>query len=159
MKIHILAVGTKMPQWVDLGYQEYAVRMPAQCQVRLIEIPAAKRTRNSDLRTLAREEAEQITRRLGTARPVIALDRGGIIHSSEDVARSMEGWLQNGLDPALVIGGPEGLPETFLGYADEVWSLSAMTFPHGIVRVMLAEQIYRAWAIINHLPYHRGASA
>lgn len=159
MKIHILAVGTKMPRWVELGYQEYAGRMPAQCQMNLIEIPAAKRMRNADLGALARSEAGDVSRRLAGMRPVIALDRKGSTRSSEDVARSLEAWLKSGNEPALVIGGPEGLPKTFLGEAHEVWSLSALTFPHGVVRVMVAEQLYRAWSIINHLPYHRGLPA
>lgn len=159
MKIHLLAVGTRMPRWVELGYQEYADRMPPQCQINLIEIPAARRSRSADLAVLARAEADDISRRLLKVRPVIALDRSGTMHGSEDVARAMSGWLATGAEPAFVIGGPEGLTRAFLGQAHEVWSLSALTFPHGIVRVMVAEQLYRAWSILNHLPYHRGLPA
>ncbi|MHB1528086.1 MAG: 23S rRNA (pseudouridine(1915)-N(3))-methyltransferase RlmH [Acidiferrobacteraceae bacterium] len=157
MKVHIVAVGSKMPDWVTLGYQEYARRLPASCRLNLIEVPAARRGKGTDLRAVADAEGAAVRRLLPVSRPVIALERDGRSCGSVDIARSLEAWMRAGEDVAFVIGGPEGLSPAFLAHATDVWSLSALTFPHGMVRVIVAEQIYRSWSLLNHHRYHRGA--
>ena len=155
MHINIIAVGDRMPAWVDLASREYLKRMPPQYQIRLHEIPAAKRTKNSDQRRVLEIEAARIKSAIPDGNRIIVLDQGGRPVSTNDVVSAIRDWSQSGLDVAILIGGPDGLAEDCLAVADESWSLSKMTFPHHMVRVMLAEQLYRAWSIISNLPYHR----
>jgi len=156
MDILLIAVGTKMPAWVNEAYQEYAGRMPRHCGLKLIEIQAGKRRRNADIRRINREEGERLLKAVPPAARVIALERTGSQKSTEQLSAAMQGWLSEGRDVAFMIGGPEGLDKTCLQRADECWSLSKMTFAHPVVRVVFAEQVYRAWSIIANLPYHRG---
>jgi 23S rRNA (pseudouridine1915-N3)-methyltransferase len=156
MEIVLIAVGKKMPQWVNEAYQEYAKRLPRHCAIRLVEIPAGKRSRNADVARVNREEGERLLNAVPPGSRVIALERSGREKSTEQLSAAMENWLAEGRDVVFMIGGPEGLDESCLQRADECWSLSTMTFAHPVVRVILAEQIYRAWSIIANLPYHRG---
>jgi len=156
MQIHLIAVGRKMPSWVDQAYDEYARRMPRHCSMRLVEINAGKRSRSADVARINREEGERLLQAIPNGSRVIALERSGREKSTEQLALSMEKWLAGGQDVALLVGGPEGLSEACLKRADECWSLSKLTLAHPLVRVVLAEQLYRAWSIIANLPYHRG---
>lgn len=158
MKVHLVAVGLRMPDWVVRGYQEYANRLPSNCRLNLIEVPAARRGKGADLRAVADAEGLALRRALPIKRPVIALERNGRSLSSEDIASSLREWMHDGRDVAFAVGGPEGLSPNFIAEASEVWSLSALTFPHGLVRIIVAEQIYRAWSLIGNLKYHRGAT-
>ena len=155
MDIHLIAVGARVPAWVEQGYADYAKRLPAQCRLNLIEIPAEKRGKNADLARLVRAEGERCLRAIPAGAHVIALERTGRSKNSEEVAQSLARWMQAGRDTALLIGGPEGLDAACLARADEAWSLSALTLPHALVRVLVAEQLYRAWSLINGMPYHR----
>ncbi len=145
-----------MPSWVDQAYDEYARRMPRHCSMRLVEINAGKRSRSADVARINREEGERLLQAIPNGSRVIALERSGREKSTEQLALSMEKWLAGGQDVALLVGGPEGLSLACLEHADECWSLSKMTLAHPLVRVVLAEQLYRAWSIIANLPYHRG---
>ncbi len=156
MQIHLIAVGCKMPQWVDQAYGEYARRMPRHCTLNLIEITAGKRSKSADVARINREEGERLLQAIPDGSRVIALERTGKEKSTERLSGNMEKWLAGGQDVALLVGGPEGLSEACLERADEVWSLSKMTLAHPLVRVVLAEQLYRAWSIVANLPYHRG---
>ncbi|MHB1951953.1 MAG: 23S rRNA (pseudouridine(1915)-N(3))-methyltransferase RlmH [Acidiferrobacteraceae bacterium] len=158
MKVHIVAVGSRMPEWVVRGFDEYARRLPRNCRLNLIEVPAIRRARGADLRAVADAEGIALRRALPVSRPVIALERTGRFLSSADIADSLRGWMRDGEDVAFAIGGPEGLSGDFIAQASEVWSLSALTFPHALVRVVVAEQIYRAWSLIGNLRYHRGGT-
>ncbi len=157
MQIHLLAVGQRMPDWVNQGFAEYARRMPRHCQLTLHEISAGKRGKNSDLQRINRDEGRRLLDAVPAQARIIALERRGSQRSTVQLAEAMQAWLADGRDTALLVGGPEGLSEECLQRADETWSLSKMTFAHPLVRVMLAEQLYRAWSIIANLPYHRGA--
>lgn len=148
-----------MPVWVEAGYLDYARRMPAHCRLRLIEVPAVRRGRNADLARIARDEGAQLLAAVPPDARLIALERTGRPQSTEQLARALEGWLRDGQDAAFLIGGPEGLARACLEAATDTWSLSPLTLPHALVRVLLAEQIYRAWSIVNRLPYHRGGTA
>jgi len=155
MKIHIIAVGDRMPEWVETGYKEYAKRLPSHCQLVLHEIPAGRRTKNADIPRLTEQEGARQLAAIPAGARVIALDRAGKQLDTEALAADLEKQLARGSDLALLVGGPEGLAPACLKRANERWALSRLTLAHPVVRVVLAEQLYRAWSIINHLPYHR----
>lgn len=156
MQIKLLAVGTKMPQWVEAGYQEYAQRMPKLCSIELVEIAAKKRGKNADTARILRDEAVALDSAIPKGAITIALDRRGKQISTEDLAVKLRTWVDDSQDVAILIGGPEGIDPNYLKQVQNKWSLSAMTFAHPVVRIMLAEQLYRAWSINANLPYHRG---
>jgi 23S rRNA (pseudouridine1915-N3)-methyltransferase len=140
----ISLVGHKMPAWVNTGFAEYAKRLPADYQLQLIDIPSRKHPKNSGEKLL-----------LAAQPPIIALDRQGQSISTAQLAAYLQQWHDAHQNPSLLVGGPDGLSPDCLKQAEKVWSLSALTFPHPLVRIILAEQIYRAWSIISHHPYHR----
>ncbi len=156
MQISLIAVGRRMPQWVDDAYSEYARRMPRHCSLKLVEINAGKRSKSADVARINRQEGERLLEAVPSGSRVIALERTGREKSTEQLAGSMEKWLAGGQDVVLLVGGPEGLSKECIDRADECWSLSKLTLAHPLVRVVLAEQLYRAWSIIANLPYHRG---
>ena len=155
MRIHLLSVGTRMPSWVTAGYTEYAGRMPPECRLCLREIPQAALGRKADPARRKAEEGRRLLEAVPKGCRVVALDPGGRSWDSPGLSRRLGDWLAGGRDLALLVGGPEGLAEACLERADERWSLSPLTFPHPLVRVILAEQLYRAWAILRGHPYHR----
>ncbi len=155
MKIHLLAIGTKMPSWVTQGYNEYATRLPAKCSLQLKEIPAEKRTKNSNIPAIKIKESAKLQSAIPNNCRVVALDVKGAQWSTEKLATRLQDWMMSGQDVALLIGGPEGLTPDILALANEKWSLSSLTFPHPLVRVILAEQLYRAFTITENHPYHR----
>ncbi|MEH6457066.1 MAG: 23S rRNA (pseudouridine(1915)-N(3))-methyltransferase RlmH [Cocleimonas sp.] len=155
MNIFLIAVGTKMPDWVTQGYHEYAHRLPAKCALVLKEISAEKRMKNSNIDAITNKESEKIKAAIPNNCRVVALDVKGQSWSTEKLATRMQDWMMGGQDVALIIGGPDGLSKELLQMAQEKWSLSALTFPHPLVRVVLAEQIYRAFTVTENHPYHR----
>lgn len=155
MRLSILAVGTRMQPWVYDGFENYARRLPKQFQLRLEEIPAGPRTAGGDTVTAINREAEQLLRRSAAAPVRIALDERGEHWTTRHLARELQSWLAAGSSVAFLIGGPDGLSESCRQSADRVWSLSRLTLPHGLVRVVLVEQLYRAWTILQGHPYHR----
>lgn len=156
MRIQLLAVGTRMPAWVNEGYAEYAQRLPPECALQLKEIAPERRGRHPDIARLRAREGERLVAAIPKGARVLALDVGGRSLSTEQLAGRLESWMADGRDLALLVGGPDGLDPQCLGHAEFRWSLSPMTFPHPLVRVILAEQIYRAWTILAGHPYHRG---
>ena len=155
MRIHLLAVGTRMPAWVVDAYQEYAKRLPRECTLQLVEIPLSKRRKSLTPEQAAEEDGQHLLASLPKGCTVIALDVRGKGWSTEELAVRLQDWLGSGRDVALLIGGPDGLSADCLRRADLKWSLSALTYPHSLVRVVLAEQLYRAWTINTGHPYHR----
>lgn len=156
MRIHLLAVGTKMPAWVNAGVQEYASRMPPQCQLHIREIAAEKRTRNSDLQRIRQVEGEKLLAAIPDGSLVVSLDVRGKAWSTEQLSQQLDTWMMSGRDVALLVGGPEGLSPACLQRAEQSWSLSPLTFPHPLVRIVVAEQLFRAWSMLTNHPYHRG---
>lgn len=144
-----------MPSWVIDGYAEYAKRMPHDYRMQLIEITPEKRTKNSDISKITAIEETKIVAAIPKGSYCIALDRVGKMHDTKTLAKKLQTWHDNQHTICFTIGGPEGFSENFLKQADEIWSLSAMTFPHPLVRIVLAEQLYRAWSITVNHPYHR----
>ena len=156
MKIKLLAVGTRMPDWVSRGFNEYAQRLPNICQLELVEITARRRGKNADTARILRDEARDLQSAIPANSLAIALDRKGRSIDTESLAANLRSWIDDSQNVALLIGGPEGIDSSLLSQATHTWSLSDMTFAHPLVRVMLAEQLYRAWSINANLPYHRG---
>ncbi len=150
MRIRLLGAGTRMPIWVRDGFHEYTKRLPRDNALELVEVPLSKRRAGA-----SREEGGRMLQLAGERDRVIALDAGGELWSTRELAERMEGWRRDGRNVALLVGGPDGLPPICLAQADETWSLSRLTFPHYLVRVLVAEQIYRAWSIVTGHPYHR----
>ncbi len=155
MQIHLVAIGQKMPRWVNDGYSEFAKRLPHECRLNLHEIPAGKRGKNSDIKRILQQEGERMLAVLPKDCLTIALDVKGQSWSTEKLSSQMSQWMQDGRNIALLVGGPEGLDPSCLNRARQSWSLSPLTLPHPLVRILLAEQIYRAWSILANHPYHR----
>lgn len=155
MKVRIIAVGTKMPTWVEQGYAEYAKRMPRDCVVELVELPLAQRGKNTDIARAMEKEGEEMLAAIGKGEQVIALDVKGKSWSTEQLAEQMANWRMSGSNYCLLIGGPDGLAPQCLAKAQIHWSLSALTLPHPLVRILVIEQLYRACTILQNHPYHK----
>lgn len=155
MKVRLLAVGTRMPAWVNEGVEEYRKRLPRDFALTVEEIAPGQRGKNADLTRAMASEAERIRARLRGDEHVVALEVGGKAWSTERLAEQAEAWRLAGRDVALLVGGPEGLAPELSAAADQRWSLSPLTLPHPLVRILLAEQLYRAWTLMVGHPYHR----
>lgn len=155
MQIQLISVGNKMPRWVEQGYDDYAKRLPRECELILKEIPAGKRGKNSDTARIVRDEGEKMLAAMADRAHLVTLDIPGKAWSTEELAGNLKDWMESGQSVALMVGGPEGLADSVKQRANQSWSLSKLTFPHPFVRVIVAEQIYRAWSILNNHPYHR----
>ena len=155
MKLNLLAVGTKMPAWVTEGYQQYAKRMPRECSFHLNEITPAKRGKSGSSSQWLREEGDRILAAIPDSHHVVALDVQGKPWSTEQLAEQLNSWMAAGRDASLIVGGPDGLTNECLQRANQRWSLSPLTLPHPLVRIVMAEQLYRAWTVLQNHPYHR----
>ena len=155
MQIHLIAIGTKMPSWVSQGVLEYSKRLPSECRLNLVEIPASVRGKNADIKRAIRDEGKRMLKAIPKRCRVVALEVEGKSHSTESLAKTLRSWLEGGQDVAILIGGPEGLSEDCRARADSQWSLSKLTLPHPIVRIVTAEALYRAWSVVKNHPYHR----
>jgi 23S rRNA (pseudouridine1915-N3)-methyltransferase len=130
--------------------------MPPQCQLLIREIAAEKRTKNSDLNRIRQSEGEKLLAAIPDGNLVITLDVKGKPWSTEQLSQQLDSWMMSGRDVSLLVGGPEGLSPACLQRAEQSWSLSPLTFPHPLVRIVVAEQLFRAWSILTNHPYHRG---
>ena len=152
--MRVLAIGTRMPQWVSDGADDYVKRLPREASIEWVELPASKRARDTaESRML--EEATAIERRLKPQELMVVLDIEGKVISTETIAETLATWQSDGLKIAFVIGGPDGLHSSLKAKASARWSLGRITLPHPLMRVILAEQLYRAWSINAGHPYHR----
>lgn len=155
MKLQLVAVGTKMPDWVQIGFTGYLRRFPKEMPLELVEVPAGKRGKNMDINRILQKEGELMLAAVGDGNHIIALDIPGTPWGTPQLAQQLERWKQDGRDVSLLIGGPEGLAPTCKAIATQSWSLSPLTLPHPLVRVIVAESLYRAWSINSNHPYHR----
>jgi 23S rRNA (pseudouridine1915-N3)-methyltransferase len=155
MKIYLIAVGAKMPDWVRQGYEEYAKRLPDECRLQLIEIPALKRGKSADLARVTVEEGEKILAKVPAGAHCVALDERGKSLDTPALSKRLAAWMRQGTDVALLVGGPDGLSAACKSAAAESWSLSPLTLPHPLVRIVAAEALYRAWSLLRNHPYHR----
>jgi 23S rRNA (pseudouridine1915-N3)-methyltransferase len=155
MQIHLIGVGTRLPSWIGQGYQDYARRLPRECALRLVEIPPGRRSRTHPPAQAVEEEGRRMLSAIPGRCVVVAMEITGSSWDTPVLASRLREWLLSGRDTALLVGGPDGLSRACLQRADLRWSLSPLTLPHALVRVVLAEQLYRAWTIISGHPYHR----
>jgi 23S rRNA (pseudouridine1915-N3)-methyltransferase len=155
MKIHLIAVGNKMPGWVTEAYQEYARRLTDECRLQLIEVTAVKRGKSVNVRQAMQQESKKILDKIPAGTRRIVLDERGRLLDTAALAQRLKAWLQGGSDVALIVGGADGLSAECKATADETWSLSPLTLPHPLVRVIVAEALYRAWSVLRNHPYHR----
>ena len=155
MRLTVIAVGTKMPSWVDEGMAEYRKRLPRELSLELRELPLARRGRDANVGRAIAQEAEAMRRAVPERDRLIALDVEGRSFSTEQLAARLEQWQMSGDNYSLLIGGPDGIEPALLEQAELRWSLSPLTLPHPLVRVILVEQLYRAWTITAGHPYHR----
>ena len=155
MRIHLLAIGTRMPAWVSTAYHEYAKRMSRECALQLVEIPPGDRHKSRNPAQAREQEGRRMLSAIPRDSEVIALDVTGQSLSTPALARQLADWLASGRDTTLLVGGPDGLAPDCLARAGRRWSLSELTFPHALVRVIVAEQLYRAWTLHQGHPYHR----
>ena len=152
-RLRLLAVGTRMPGWVQEGFEDYRKRLPRDCALELREIALARR--GADVARGVRDEGEALLAALDDDEFVVALEVGGRMLSTPDLATRLGSWRDEGQRVAFLVGGPEGLAEACRVRAREQWSLSRLTLPHPLVRILLAEQLYRAWSLLAGHPYHR----
>ncbi|TRW49415.1 23S rRNA (pseudouridine(1915)-N(3))-methyltransferase RlmH [Aliidiomarina halalkaliphila] len=155
MRLQLIAVGNKMPGWILEGYHEYAKRMPPELPLDLIEIVPGKRSKKADVQRLMVQEGEKVLAAIKPGTHVVALEVKGKPWDTHTLAKRMQQWQLNGQDVAFIVGGPEGLSADCKARANEMWSLSPLTLPHPMVRVIIAEALFRAWSLLNNHPYHR----
>lgn len=154
MEIRLICVGRRMPEWMASGYAEYARRMPRQLPLRLKELEPSRARQAGDADRARSEESVAL---LAAARGcrTVALDEQGRGMTTRGFADALSEWMMDGRDVAFLVGGADGLDRECRRASEQVWSLSGLTFPHQLVRVIVAEQVYRAWTLLNHHPYHR----
>ena len=155
MRITLISASSKQPDWVRSGFDEYAQRLRGLVSLSLIEVPLPKRTRSSAIDRLIAAEGERMLAAVPAGSHVIALDERGKSFRTLDLAKRLESWIGLGQPVALLVGGPDGLAPGCLERAAERWSLSPLTLPHGLVRIVVAEALYRAHSLLQGHPYHR----
>jgi 23S rRNA (pseudouridine1915-N3)-methyltransferase len=155
VQLIIAAVGHRMPAWIEAGFGEYAKRMPPECRIHLKEIKPVERSGSRSAETVMAQERAKIEAAIPKGARVVALDERGKDLSTAQLAQLLTQWQQDGRDVTFVIGGADGLDAGFKASADLLLRVSSLTLPHAMVRVLLAEQLYRAWTITQNHPYHR----
>jgi 23S rRNA (pseudouridine1915-N3)-methyltransferase len=144
-----------MPAWINAGFDDYAGRMPPECKLLLKEIPLSAMRRSGNVDKAIEQEGIRMLGSIPARASVVALDMHGRSLNTGTLAKQLNRWLADGRDLALLIGGPDGLAVNCIECAEFCWSLSPLTLPHGLVRIVVAEQLYRAWTLLNGHPYHR----
>ena len=155
MRLSILSVGHKMPAWVQEGFHEYTRRMPPEIRVELVEVKPEERGAGRPVERARALEGERLLGALPAGATLLALDERGKSFTTQALALMLSEWMRDGSHPAFAIGGADGLDDAVKSRADKLFSLSSLTLPHAMVRVLLAEQVYRAWTILARHPYHR----
>ncbi|MDY6955908.1 MAG: 23S rRNA (pseudouridine(1915)-N(3))-methyltransferase RlmH [Pseudomonadota bacterium] len=155
MQLRLIAVGPRQPEWVNTAFCEYSRRFPGECRLELTELALGPRGKGRDPQHALAVESERMIKVIPSHAWVVALDERGTAWTSRELARRLEGWMNSGQDVALLMGGPDGLSAACKAHAREQWSLSALTLPHGLARVVVAEALYRAHSLLKGHPYHR----
>ncbi len=155
MRISVISVGNRMPAWIQDGYNEYVRRMPPEIRVELLELKPEDRISGKTPAKAKALEGERILAAVPRGAELIALDEKGRAVTTQGLSVLLQAWMRDGSSPAFAIGGADGLSEEVKQKASKLVSLSALTLPHALVRVVLAEQLYRAWSILARHPYHR----
>lgn len=155
MQIQVVAVGNKMPSWVVEGVNEYVKRFPSDCRLSFTEVAPGKRSKTSNIQKAVFEEGQKCLQAVPKGNQIIALEVLGKFWTTQHLAQQLNAWKMDGRDVSLLIGGPEGLSEDCKKAAHQYWSLSPLTLPHPMVRIIVAEALYRAWSVTQNHPYHR----
>ena len=155
MHIRLIAVGDRQPSWVDAAFENYVQRLPKQWQFRVDVVETAPRAKNSGAEAAKLAEGRKVLAKIKAPECVVVLDERGKQYSSEELSASLDNWQRDGRDLTFIIGGPDGVSKDCMQRADLRWSLSRLTLPHGLARVLFAEQLYRAWTMSTGHPYHR----
>ena len=154
MNIKIISIASKKTEYESI-ISEYLRRLPPQITSEHIKIPIVRRTKKQSINQIIEAEGNSFLEKIAERETLIVLDQRGRSVSTNEFSNWMQDWLDNAINPIFGIGGPDGFSESVLNRADKILSLSSMTLPHSLVPVILAEQLYRSWSILNHLPYHR----
>ena len=154
MNIKIISIASKKTEYESI-ISDYLRRLPPQITSEHIKIPIVRRTKKQSINQIIEEEGNSFLEKIAERETLIVLDQRGRPVSTNEFSNWMQDWLDNAINPIFGIGGPDGFSESVLNRADKILSLSSMTLPHSLVPVILAEQLYRSWSILNHLPYHR----
>ena len=155
MRLHLIAIGPRQPAWVSTAFLDFASRLPAECRLVVTELPLGPRSNEQDAGRALNAEAQRMERTIRPDDWVVALDERGQSWTSRVLAARLEAWMASGRDVALLMGGPDGLAPACKMRAHEQWSLSPLTLPHGLARVVMAEALYRAHSLLRGHPYHR----
>lgn len=155
MKFHLVACGTRPPGWAAAGFDDFTRRIRRPVRVELHEIPLGRRRGGEPPDRAVEDEGQRMLKAVPRSARLVALDPKGAAWTTEELGAHLKDWLAEGSDVAFAIGGPDGLAPAVLARADDRWSLGPLTLPHMLVRVILAEQLYRAWSILENHPYHR----
>jgi 23S rRNA (pseudouridine1915-N3)-methyltransferase len=155
MHIRLIAVGDRQPSWVDSAFENYVQRLPQQWQFRLDLVATAPRKKKSTAEVAKAAEGQKVLAKIKASECVVVLDEQGKEFSSKELAARLGDWQSDGRDLTFVIGGPDGVSGDCIERANHLWSLSRLTLPHGLARILFAEQLYRAWCLTTGHPYHR----
>lgn len=155
MRLRLIAVGSRMPRWVEEGWSEYARRLPPELALELVEIPLQTRGKNADVARLIRQEGDAMLARVQPGERIVTLEVQGRAWSTEQLATELERWRLDARTVNLMVGGPEGLAPEVCARSEQRWSLSPLTLPHPLVRILVGEQLYRAWTLLSGHPYHK----
>jgi 23S rRNA (pseudouridine1915-N3)-methyltransferase len=155
MRIEVISASARQPDWVRSGFDAYAKRLRGSCSLTLTEVALARRNKSATPARLVADEGQRMLARAPGGAHIVALDETGRGLTTRELSRRLERWMASGRPVALLIGGPDGLAPECLDRAAEKWSLSPLTLPHGLARVVVAEAIYRAWTLLEGHPYHR----
>lgn len=156
MKLHVLAVGDRVPSWVRDACVDYQKRFPPHCPLQIQAVPTPRRGKNPDIQKLREKEFQLLSASIPKGALTVALDERGKTRTTDQLAKRLRSWMQTEKDVVFLIGGPDGFPPSALKKSNESWSLSSLTLPHALVRVIVVEQLYRGLSILGDHPYHRG---
>jgi 23S rRNA (pseudouridine1915-N3)-methyltransferase len=155
LRLKLVVASNRQPDWIDRGTDEYAKRIRGRCALEVVAVPLARRTASTPVERALREEGERMLAAVPPGAHVVALLENGKPWSTSELAAKLETWMQRGAPVAFLVGGPDGLSDECVARANERWSLSNLTLPHGLVRIVVAEALYRAWSLLENHPYHR----
>ena len=156
LRLTLISASNRQPDWVEAGAEDYAKRLRGRCTLAMETVPLARRTATTPVARAIADEGERMLALLPPAAHVVALAEDGKPWSTRQLAAKLEQWMQQGAPVCFLVGGPDGLSPNCLARAAERWSLSSLTLPHGLVRIVVAEALYRAWSLLENHPYHRG---
>jgi 23S rRNA (pseudouridine1915-N3)-methyltransferase len=155
LRLSLLTASNRQPEWVDAGTDDYAKRLRGRCTLEVKTVPLARRTAGTSAERAIVDEGERLLALVPQAAHVVALLERGKPWSTKELAGKLEGWMRLGAPVCFLVGGPDGLSPACESRANERWSLSSLTLPHGLVRIVVAEALYRAWSVLENHPYHR----